>query len=173
MGLGQFAFAFPGIMAVTGDYNEGFLESAPTAVPGMTHLHCQWHAEENIKTRIIEGGYPERRWKEFMDHVWRWLKNTVKEVVPENRAELLIRLDEPEQIYFSSHWLTKEARMVAAFTAEFPNLGCSGTSRNESFHRVLKEWLDPKYRLDRATEFLMDQINQIIRRIVEPRKRMD
>jgi len=88
--------------------------------------------------------------------------------VPENRAELLIRLDEPEQIYFRSHWLTKEARIVAAFTAEFPNLGCSGTSRNELLHRVLKEWLDPKYRLDRATEFLMDQM---IRRILEEENR--
>jgi len=61
--------------------DEGFLESAPTAVPGMTHLHCQWHAAENIKARIIKGGYPEQRRKEIMDHVWRWLKNTVKDEV--------------------------------------------------------------------------------------------
>jgi hypothetical protein len=87
--------------------------------------------------------------------------------VGENRAELLILLDEAEQEYLQANWLPKECQIVSAFTDKQPNLRCHGTSRNESSHRPLKEWLDPKHTLDRAVHFLMQNIQAIVRRIAE------
>jgi hypothetical protein len=40
----------------------------------MVHLLCQWHAAENIRTKITKASYTEARCKGIMDHVWAWLK---------------------------------------------------------------------------------------------------
>lgn len=80
---------------------------------------------------------------------------------------MLIRLHEPEQEYVRRQWLSKELRLVSAHTNAYPNLGNHGTSRNESSHRPVKEWLEPRYGLDRAVEFLMENVKTMLRKIVE------
>jgi hypothetical protein len=75
-------------------------------------------------------------------------------------------MHEDEQVYFRKQWLTKEHQLVSAYVDQYPHLGCYGTSRTESYHNPVKEWLNHHLGLEKAVKYLMQQIDTMVHKIM-------
>ena len=105
---------------------------------------CQWHAVENIKTRLIKYGYCKTKEKRdfFNGLLWDYVKSGTVEDLEEYREALLHELEASEQEYMVA-WQRKEESFVTCFTKRYANLSTYSTQRGESFHRVIKDSLHP------------------------------
>ncbi|KAF8241231.1 hypothetical protein K440DRAFT_646617 [Wilcoxina mikolae CBS 423.85] len=71
-----------------------------------------------------------------------------------------------EQVYFRKQWLTKEQQLVSTYVDRYPNPGCYGTSRTESYHNPVNECLNHHLGLEKTVKFLMQQTDTIVHKIM-------
>lgn len=131
--------------AIVTDAELGLGSAIEIVFPACRHLLCEWHIEKNVeanaKLKLQSGDegaeFVNKRWKPlvYSTDVGRYLRS--KERLQQNhdsRRRNLVR-------YLHSTWLVHERKFVRCYTNEVLHFGTRTTSRVESAHAVLKEWL--------------------------------
>jgi len=150
-----------GPAVILGDQAAGFTFS----MEGRTEIMqlCQWHAVENIKTRLIKHGYYKTKEnREFFNGLlWEYVKSATIEDLAKNRSDFLYYLEPSEQDYMVS-WRRKEESFVTCFIKWYPNLSTYSTQRGESFHRIVKDSLHPAISLPEACKRITNSIKSVL-----------
>ena len=142
------------------DQGKGLIASLPLMLPDCQLQLCNWHAVQNIRTRVNRSkrGYPHERRENVSDAAWDWVQSPDFATLQENRDRLLDLLHEADQAYFWDYWYPKESNVVTCYTRNYRNLGCSSTQRNESMHPILKAVMNPQATLENAVKAMQAEL---------------
>jgi hypothetical protein len=136
------------------------ISSLPQYLPASILQFCDWHVSQNIKARLLKGGYTKDLREQVIKQFWRYCKGGTTEEVTQQRFELTALLNQSDTDYVLRTWIPKERQFLRLYTKEYLNLGCFSNQRCESLHPVIKEILNPQLRLAEAVSRLNTTIQQ-------------
>ena len=154
-----FINAVPPRMVVS-DQAGGVISSLPNHLPDAILQFCDWHIQQNIKSRMLKGKYTRDLRELVISQFWRYCKAESITDIIEQRLQLTALLSTADSEYVLKVWRPKERQFLRFYTSKYANLGCYSNQRSESTHVIIKEILNPQLRLSEATS----RLNQTIRR---------
>ena len=93
--------------------------------------------------------------------LWTWLKSMTEKELLDNRKKLDKELFKEDRDYMVSFYGPREHQFIRAYTRRYSNLGCNSTQRGESYHSVIKSFLNPQIALSESVRRLRDHIDGI------------
>ena len=142
------------------DQGKGLIASLPLMLPNCQLQLYNWHAVQNIRTRVNRSkrDYPQERRENISDTAWHWIQSPDMATLQENRDQLLELLYNIDQTYFWEYWYLKESNVVTCYTRNYRNLGCFSTQRNKSMHPILKTIINPQTTLENAVKAIQAEL---------------
>lgn len=121
-------------MALLGAINRVFSESS--------HLLCAWHIEKNVETYVKNKIQDGKEADKFIQSKWKPVIYSRSEESYDRRIKMLYHTEYKNIVgYLKSTWLVHDQKFVRCYTDRVLHFGTTTTSRVESAHAVLKEWL--------------------------------
>jgi hypothetical protein len=136
------------------------ISSLPGHLPTAQLQFCDWHVAQNIKARLLKGGYTKDQREIVIQQFWRYYKADTAAEVTQQRFELTALLVQSDIDYVLKTWKSKEKQFLRLYTRGYRNLGCHSNQRCESLHPVIKEILNPQLSLAKAINRLNTTIQQ-------------
>jgi MULE transposase domain len=155
-----FTGTIPPPRVVISDQAGGIISSLPNYLSKTTLQFCDWHVQQNIKSRLLKGRYTKDLRELIISQFWRYCKAQTLIKITEQKVELTALLAQVDVEYILNTWRPKERQFLRFYTKTYANLGCNSNQRSESTHVIIKEILNPQLRLSEATA----RLNQTIRR---------
>ena len=158
-----FTGKIPPPRVIISDQAPGMISSLPNYLPTAILQFCDWHIQQNIKSRLLKGRYTKDEREQIIAQFWRYCKaQTLTEIIKQ-RLELTALLTQTDEDYVLRTWQPKEPQFLHFYTREYPNLGCFSNQRAESTHPIIKSILNPQLHLAEATNRLNQTIRQKLR----------
>ena len=179
----SFCFDKPGepktvpMRVVLGDQAAGLTASLPDLLPGVHQQFCNWHACQNICTRLRAKDIGRKK-EDFEDKrdnrgnkvvglrnaIWEYLQETTD--VAKARSDLVVAGGSTIfRGYIENEWQPKEYKVVEVFINKLPNLGCAASSRGESYHIVMRRITNAQLSLEDSAKRLASTVLSIIKDI--------
>ncbi len=119
----------------------------------------EWHGVEAIKQQLVAAGkYPKEQRDKVIDLIWEWVKSQILNELEAHRTELLNALLPTEKEYLPTNYKPKEHQFIRAYIKMYPNLGVNSTQRSESYHAVIKRFVNWHISLADSVRRLQDHI---------------
>jgi MULE transposase domain len=155
-----FSGEIPSPRVVLSDQAPGMISSLPNHLPTAILQFCDWHVSQNIKARLLEGGYTKDLREQIVQQFWRYCKAETAEEVTKQRFELTALLNQKDTEYILRTWVPKETQFLRLYTKQYLNLDCFSNQRCESLHPIIKDILNPQLRLAETINRLGTTIQQ-------------
>ena len=97
------------------------------------------------------------------DLCWIYIKSATAQELEDNRERLIKELQPAEKKYIRETWLLKEERVVYYYTDKYMNLGCTSSSRSESYHPVLRVMTNGQLSLEQSAKRLANTVISILK----------
>ena len=121
---------------------------------------CEWHDVEAIKRHLVAAGkYLKGQRDKVIDLIWKWVKSQGLNELEANRTELLNALLPTEREYLLTNYKPKEHQFIRAYTKMYPHLGVNSTQRSESYHAVIKRFVNRHISLADSVRRLKDHVS--------------
>lgn len=156
---------------VLADQGLGLRSVFATVWPSAILQFCEWHAAQNVKTRLAKQRYKKEERDELMDQVWKYLWSASEIELKANRTQLKSAMKPAESGYIEKYWVPKEKGLVRVYTTTYPNLNCFSTQRDEGMHPMVKTVLNHQLRLDDAVQRLAIEMKLAAERLQELEQR--
>jgi MULE transposase domain len=153
----------PPCRVVIGDQAAGLIAALPEALPQAILQSCDWHAVEAMKRRFRTSGYKKDQVDILSDLCWIYIKSATAQELEDNRERLIEELRPAEKKYIRETWLPKEERVVYYYTDKYMNLGCTSSSRSESYHPVLRVMTNGQLSLEQSAKRLASTVISLLK----------
>ena len=158
-----FIDSVPPCRVVIGDQAGGLIAAVPVAFPNAILQSCDWHAVQAMLKRFRTSGYKKDNVDILQDLCWTYVKSATVQDLEDNRQRLLNELKPAEQRYITETWLPKEDRVVYYYTNTYMNLGCTSSSRSESYHPVIRAMVHGQLSLEQSVKRLVATVLSIFK----------
>jgi hypothetical protein len=116
-----------------------------------------------MKRRFRASGYKKDQVDILSDLYWVYIKSATAQELEDNRERLIDELRPAEKKYIREIWLPKEERVVYYYIDKYMNLGCTSSSRSESYHPVLRVMTNGQLSLEQSAKRLAKTTLSILR----------
>ena len=140
----------PPCRTIIGDQAAGLVAAIPMVLPKANLQICDWHAVEAMKRRFRTSEYKKDKVDELSDLCWSHIESPTSYDLEKDRHCLIDELRQAKKTYVLETWQPKKQRVVYCYTHLNMNLGCTSSSRSESYHPVLRMMTNGQLSLDQS-----------------------
>jgi hypothetical protein len=163
--------ADPGV--IIADWAPGLIAAHSQAWPNTSLQGCDWHAaqammkwfrEKKYDHVFLEGEYvadssgKKVHIEGLKSFIWRYIKSPNLPDLEVNRGELVNLLKAEHRGYILLHWKPLEPRFIHHYVSYLPNLGSTSSQKVESYHPVIRAFINAQLSLEKSVTALVKSI---------------